>query len=87
MNMGFVIACVLGIVFLSWLWHTMYHVVLACWRPGRAKDQWLTVVNAYNKRFFTFFKWSSPILLVGFSLQILNAAQMLVTEVLRGVAS
>lgn len=81
MKLDVVMIYVLGIAFLSWLWNIQRNIFLACWRPHRAKNKWLALVTFHERRFFTIFRWSSPILLFGFTLQILNAVLLLVVEV------
>jgi hypothetical protein len=59
---------IVGLWFLAWVWYQVYNTFLACWIPSRAKPYWLSHVNALGGRFFSVFRWTSPTLLLFFSL-------------------
>ncbi len=86
MNTAVLIVYPLGIVFDVFILLAAYRLTMACWKPERAKSEYISIVNARERRFFGFFKWGGPILTVGFSLHILSFTILFLAEVARDVA-
>jgi hypothetical protein len=82
-----ILATVVFLLVLAWLWSRAYRSFLASWFPHRASETWRTHVNGLNGQFSAVFKWTSPLLLVCFSLLILLNAVRLALEIWQRLAS
>lgn len=63
-----VVGPLVGLVLSAWLWHHSYNIFIACWFPARAGDRARLVVNVLGGRLFSFLRWTSPFLLITYSL-------------------
>ena len=87
MNLAMLLVKFLAVAFYLWLTYIFFQISFACWRPAGAKDSWVSLVTARERQFFSFFKWSSPVLLVAAVLQLLVLILLFVRELLHVFAS
>jgi hypothetical protein len=73
---------IISAVFLFWLLKAFYQLGIACWKPGRAKEKWLVVVNAHDGLFFNFYKWAIPAVAASLLVQFLLVVARVVVEIM-----